>query len=52
MVLMSSDSWLIETPNAAGAISFRTRRTPGCEKSRRQRGSKPSLDRKGIWNAS
>ena len=39
MVLMSSDTWLIETPNAAGAISFRIRRTPGCEKSNRQRGS-------------
>ena len=41
MVLISSDTWLTDTPNTAGAISLSTRRTPGCVRSRRQRGSMP-----------
>ena len=50
--LRSSDTWLTDTPNAAGTISSSTRRSPGCERSKRQRGSKPSLARNGTWQAS
>src|SRR5580765_4558287 len=52
MVLMSSEICATETPKVAGAIKVSTRRTPGCEKSNRQRGSSPSLNRNGAWKAS
>ena len=52
MVLISSDIWLTETPNTAGAISLSTRATPGCLKFSRQRGSMPMRARNGSWSAS
>jgi hypothetical protein len=52
MVLMSSEIWLTDTPNTAGAISLRMRVTPGWCSRRRQRGSTPSRRRNGSWKAS
>jgi hypothetical protein len=52
MVLIKSDTWLIDTPNAAGSMSFSMRRTPGCLKSSRQRGRSFNFSKKGIWKAS
>jgi hypothetical protein len=49
---MTRDTWLTETPKAAGAISVSKRRTPGCERSNRQRGMRPMRRRNGTWKAS
>ena len=48
MVLMTSEIWLTDTPNTAGAIRVSTRRTPGCDKFRRQRGNNPRRARNGT----
>jgi len=52
MVLMSSDTWLTETPNAAGSMSFSTRAAPGWRGFSRQRGSMPMRARNGSCSAS
>ena len=44
--------WLTETPNRAGIISFRIRRTPGWRVSQRGRGTRSSRYRNGSWNSS
>ena len=52
MVLIRSEICAIETPNAAGPIRYRMRRTPSSFGAQSQRGRKPSRLRAGICSAS
>ena len=43
--------WLTDTPNRAGTISFRIRRTPGCRVSQMGLGSRSRRYSEGTWNS-
>ena len=52
MVSSSRLIWLTETPNSAGIMSLRMRRTPGWCQPSFGRGSRCNCVRKGSWNSS